>query len=88
MSNWLYRSLVVSAAAIVIAAFAYSGVSAEEKKKSEPTPAACKSEKDQTACTARSDCSWVAASIDSKTNKEKRKAYCRTKPKAKAKAKT
>ena len=88
MSNFLYRSLVVSAAAIVFAAFAYSGGFAQEMKKGEPTPAACKSVKEQAGCTARSDCSWVAASIDSKTNKEKRKAYCRTKPKAKAKAKT
>jgi hypothetical protein len=34
-------------------------------------------------CTARTDCSWVKASIDAKTGKEKRKAYCRSKPKSK-----
>ena len=80
-SNLLQRSLGISAAAIVIAALTYGGVSAEEKKKGEPKPPACKTIKDETGCKAREDCSWVAASIDAKTNKEKRKAYCRAKPK-------
>jgi hypothetical protein len=84
-SNLLQRSLVVSAAAIVIAALTYGGVSAEEKKKGEPKPPTCNSLKDETACKAREDCSWIAASIDAKTNKEKRKAYCRAKPKSKKK---
>jgi hypothetical protein len=76
MSNVLNRSLAIGAAAIVFAALAYGGVSAEEKKKAaEPKPAA--------DCTARTDCSWVHASVDKKTGKEKRKAYCRTKPKSK-----
>ena len=83
MSKWLHRSLGVAAVAVVLAAFVYGGVSAEERKKGEPKPAACNSLKDELACMGREDCSWVAASIDPKTNKEKRRAYCRSKPKAK-----
>ncbi len=82
MSNLLNRSLSIGAAAIVLAALAYGGVSAEEKK-AEPKPPACRSVKMEADCTARDDCSWVAASVDTKTGKEKRKAYCRTKPKSK-----
>jgi hypothetical protein len=84
MSNVLNRSLAIGAAAIVFAALAYGGVSAEEKKKAaEPKPAACKTMTAEADCTARTDCSWVKASIDAKSGKEKRKAYCRTKPKSK-----
>ncbi len=84
MSNLLHRSLGIGAAAIVFAALAYGGVSAEEKKKApEPKAAACNSLKVEADCTARTDCSWVHASIDKKTGKEKRKAYCRSKPKSK-----
>ena len=60
---------------------------AKPKKKAEPKPPACNTLKDETGCGAREDCTWVAASIDTKTQKEKRKAYCRSKPKAKAPAK-
>jgi len=80
------RSLGIAAVAVVLAAFVYGGgVSAEEKKKGEPAPAACNSLKDESACEARQDCSWIKASVDPKTNKEKRKAYCRAKPKSKKK---
>jgi hypothetical protein len=58
-----------------------SNVSAE----SAPKPPACKTLKDEDACKAREDCTWVKASVDAKTGKEKRKAYCRSKPKAKKK---
>ena len=86
MSNLLNRSLGIGAAAIVLAALAFGGVSAEEKKKAEPKPAACKSMTAESDCTARDDCGWVQASVDKKTGKEKRKAYCRTKPKPKKSA--
>ena len=85
MNKLLNRSLQVGAAAIVLAALAFGGVSAEEKK-AEPKPAACKSMKAEADCTARDDCSWVQASVDNKTGKEKRKAYCRVKPKSKKSA--
>ena len=84
MNNWLQRSLEISAVAVVIGALAYGGVSAEESKGT-PKPAACNSLKDEAACTGRTDCSWIAASVDPKTNKQKRKAYCRSKPKSKTK---
>jgi len=83
MGNLLNRSLGIGAAAIVLAALAFGGVSAEEKKKAEPKPAACKSMKAEADCTARNDCGWVQASVNKKTGKETRKAYCRTKPKSK-----
>ena len=79
--------LSLSAIAVVLTALAFSDVSAEEKKKGEPKPPACNSLKDETGCTAREDCTWIAASIDAKTQKEKRKAYCRAKPKPKPKPK-
>jgi hypothetical protein len=86
MNDLLNRALGIGAAAIVLAALALGGVSAEEKKKAEPKPAACKSMKMEADCTARNDCGWVQASVDKKTGKEKRKAYCRTKPKSKKSA--
>ena len=84
MSNLLNRSLAIGAVAIVFAALAYGGVSAEEKAA--PKPAACKSMKAEADCTGRDDCNWVQASVDKKTGKEKRKAYCRVKPKSKKSA--
>jgi hypothetical protein len=86
MNDLLNRALGIGAAAIVLAALALGGVWAEEKKKAEPKPAACKSMKMEADCTARNDCGWVQASVDKKTGKEKRKAYCRTKPKSKKSA--
>jgi hypothetical protein len=81
MNKSTYRLLGASAFAIVFAALAFGGVSAEEKKKTTAAPAACNSLKEESGCEARTDCSWIAASIDEKTKKEKRKAYCRSKPK-------
>jgi hypothetical protein len=78
----VFSALAISAIAIVMAAFAYGTVVAEEKKKAEP---ACRTVKDESACKAREDCSWVAAVIDPKTQKQKRRAYCRAKPKSKKK---
>src|SRR5438477_13153375 len=66
MTNWLPRSLGISAAAIVLAALAYGSVSAQEKTAEAKQPA-CNSLKEEGACTARDDCSWIAASVDPKT---------------------
>jgi hypothetical protein len=57
-------------------------VSAETKAPKAP---ACSTLKDEFACRGRDDCQWVAAVIDSKTGKEKRKAYCGRKPAPKKK---
>jgi len=82
------KILQLSAAALVLSAFAYGGVSAAEKKKeAAPRPPACNSLKDEKACEARDDCSWVSAVMDKKSGKEKRRAYCRAKPKMPAKKK-
>jgi len=84
LTSILQKALSATAIALVVAAFAYSGVSsAEEKAK----PPACKTIKEEAGCTTRDDCTWVKASIDTKTQKEKRKAYCRAKPKPKTPAK-
>ena len=88
MSNAVQRGLGLSAAVLFIGAFVYGGVSAQERRTAEAQPAACNSLKDESACGGRDDCSWIAASVDPKTNKEKRRAYCRSKPKSKTKAKT
>jgi hypothetical protein len=88
MSDAVHRVLGLSAVALIMAAFVHRGVSAQEMRTAEAKPAACNSLKDESACGGREDCSWVAASVDPKTNKEKRRAYCRSKPKSKAKAKT
>jgi hypothetical protein len=70
------------AAAVVLLAASFGNVSAETA----PKPPACTTLKEESACKAREDCQWVAAVVDSKTGKEKRKAYCRKAP-AKKKAK-
>ena len=90
MKHKLRNILGASAVAVVLAALAFSSVSAAEKKKSEATTGmpACNSMPLEAACTLRNDCSWVAAVVDAKTKKEKRKAYCRAKPKTPAKKKT
>lgn len=85
MRATLLKPLGISIATLAIAAFAY-GASAQEKKK-EPAkkpPPACKTIKAQAGCEARDDCWWVAASIDEKTKKQKKAAYCQSKPKAPA----
>ena len=82
------KMLQLSAAVLVLSAFAYGGVSAAEKKKEAAKAPACNSLKDEKACAARDNCTWVAAVKDAKSGKEKRRAYCRAKPKAPAKKKT
>jgi len=83
--------LSASAAAVVLLLGAYS-VQAQQKAPEKPAPAktekkvkaksACNAITEEAACKADATCAWVAALMDAKTNKQKRKAYCRTKPKA------
>jgi hypothetical protein len=73
---------ILGVAAVVLLAASFGNVSAETA----PKPPACTTLKEESACKARDDCQWVAAVVDSKTGKEKRKAYCRKAP-AKKKAK-
>jgi len=89
--NALLKSLGTSAATVALAVFGYAAQAQAPKKKDEPKAAAkkapprCNTLKDEAACKARDDCQWVAAVVDAKTKKEKRKAYCRSAPKAPAK---
>jgi hypothetical protein len=74
------------AAAAAIMTFAYGAYAQKAPEKAAPkAKSACNSKADETACKADATCSWVAALTDSKTGKQKRKAYCRTKPKPPAK---
>ena len=83
------KMLQLSAAALMLSAFAYGGAAAAEKKKEvAKRPPACNSLKDEKDCEAREDCTWVEAVMDAKTGKQKRRAYCRAKPKTPAKKKT
>jgi hypothetical protein len=42
------------------------------------TKSACNTITEETACKANTSCRWIAAIMDEKTGKPKRKAYCRT----------
>jgi len=88
----LAKTLGISAAAVALVLFGYAA-QAQAPKKEEPKAAAkkpapppkCNSLKTQATCEARDDCRWVSASIDEKTKKQKKAAYCQSKPKAPAK---
>ena len=88
----LLKTLGISAATVALALFGYAA-QAQAPKKEEPKaaakkpakPPACKTLKTQAACEARDDCRWISASIDEKTKKQKKAAYCQAKPKAPAK---
>ena len=60
------------------------GASAQDNKAKPKS--ACNAIKEETACKADQTCNWVAALMDQKTGKQKRKAYCKSKPKPKTKA--
>ena len=97
MRKTLLKTLGISAAAMALAVFGYAAqVNAQAGKKEEPkaaakkaepakkAPPACNTLKTQATCEARENCAWTAASIDPKTKKQKKAAYCHTKPKAPA----
>jgi len=67
---------ILGVAAVVLLAASFGNVSAETA----PKPPACTTLKEESACRPRDDCQWVAAVVDSKSGKEKRKAYCRKAP--------
>ena len=52
-------------------------------KKPGKTKSACNAITEETACKANDRCRWIAAIMDEKTGKQKRKAYCRTQGTAK-----
>ena len=55
-----------------------------QDKEPPKRPPACNAISTQATCEARADCQWVAALAD-KDGKQKRKAFCKSKPKAPAK---
>ena len=75
------RLLGASAAAAVllvgVAAYAQEAAKKPAKAKS-----ACNAMTEETACKANDTCRWVAALMDAKSGKQKRKAYCRTQAKS------
>ncbi len=68
------------------AAKAAPAPAAKAEKKAKPK-SACNALTEEAACKADTGCSWIAASMDKATGKQKRKAYCRTKAKPVAKKK-
>ncbi len=92
------KLIVASATAVALMLGAYSA-HAQQKAPEKPAPAkpekkaakaksACNAMTEEAACKADATCTWVAALMDAKTNKQKRKAYCKTKPKPPAKKAT
>src|SRR6516162_5474066 len=71
------RLLGASAAAVVLLIGA-SAFAQDATKKPAKAKSACNAITEETACKAKETCRWIAASVDQKTGKEKRKAYCRT----------
>ena len=76
----------------ILAAALLLGTAAQAPQKSPQSPppkattkSACNQISDEAKCKADATCSWIAALTDSKTGKQKRKAYCRTKAKPPAK---
>ena len=85
------RGIAKSLGALAGAAVLLAGVAAygqEAAKKPVKAKSACNALTEETACKANDTCRWIAASMDAKTGKQKRKAYCRTQAKATAKKKT
>ena len=75
---------VVAATALAMFAFA---ADAQQKAPEKAEPAtktkpksACNAIADEAACKANATCTWIAAVMDKQTGKQKRKAYCKTKP--------
>ena len=92
----LLKTLGVSAATVALALFGYAAQAqapapkdatpkAAPKAAAKKPPPKCTTLKTQAPCEAREDCAWTQASIDEKTKKQKKAAYCHAKPKAPAK---
>jgi hypothetical protein len=72
----LLRSLGLAASAVIVA-FAYSASAQNKKMMPAEKHAACSSLKDEAACKAGNNCNWV---LESRGDKVKRKAHCRSNP--------
>jgi hypothetical protein len=65
-----------ASAAVAFVLFGASAMAQDATKK--PGKSACNAITEETACKANASCRWIAAIMDAKTGKQKRKAYCRT----------
>lgn len=81
MSAW--NSIAALAGAVLALGFATSLAQAQQSKGATASP--CKA-LEQTACAAKSECSWIAAT--KRKDGRQVKAYCRLKPKKSAAAAT
>jgi uncharacterized low-complexity protein len=82
--------LLVMAAALLLGVAAQAQQKAPQSTAPQAAPkattkSACNQISDEAKCKAEATCSWIAALTDSKTGKQKRKAYCRSKSKPAAK---
>ena len=87
--RWTLGTLAVAALMIGVTAQAQekkAEPAAKTEKKAKPK-SVCNSIAEEAACKANATCAWVAALMDKTTGKQKRKAYCRTKPKPPTKKK-
>jgi hypothetical protein len=73
---------LLGAAAAVVLLVGASAIAQEAAKKPGKTKSACNAITEETACKANTSCRWIAAIMDEKTGKQKRKAYCRTQGKS------
>ena len=79
--RWTLGTLAVAALMIGVAAQAQEK-KAEPAAKTAKPKSVCNSITEEAACKANATCAWVAALMDAKTGKQKRKAYCKAKPPA------
>ena len=70
--------LLGASSAVVVLLVGASGMAQDAAKKPGKTKSACNAITEETACKAKDSCRWIAAIMDEKTGKPKRKAYCRT----------
>jgi hypothetical protein len=76
------------AAAVLLLGVASYAQTTEPAKKPAKTKSVCNAITEETACKSNDTCRWVAALMDAKTGKQKRKAYCRTQGKSAKKKST
>jgi hypothetical protein len=84
----LGKALAASATIAALALFAFAAQAQQKApEKAEPTAktakpkSVCNSITEETACKANATCTWIAAVMDKQSGKQKRRAYCKTKPK-------
>ena len=76
----LSTGLIAAAAAVAfVASVAFGTMAGAQEKKAPKAKSKCNAITEETACKADTSCIWIAASVDAKTGKQKRKAYCKTK---------